>query len=176
MRLTRRPAFERGRRRLLLLTSLLTALAAVPAAIADKPIREVHPVGDDPPPITGECDFAVLAHFEGNEINTTFTDKAGTPVKLLGVFPGNTLTLTNLETGRSITLPATGSFQARIGSDGSGAFTVTGHGPWFPNPVTGEPGIWYQSGQLAATVDSGGDVTSVTVSGSLVDLCGQLGR
>jgi hypothetical protein len=174
MRFTRRPGVERRRRRLLLLASLLTALAVVPAATADKPIREVHPVGDDPPPVTGQCGFPVLAHFEGNEINTTFTDKTGNPVKLLGVFPGNTLTLTNLDTDRSITLPATGSFQARIDADGSGAFMVTGHGPWFPNPVTGEPGIWYQSGQLAATVDSNGNVTSVTVSGTLVNLCGQL--
>jgi hypothetical protein len=161
-------------RRPLALGIVLAALVLVPAAIANKPTRDVHPVGDDPPPITGQCDFAVLAHFEGNEINTTFTDKAGNPVKLLGVFPGNTLTLTNLDTDKLITLPATGSFQARIEADGSGSFMVTGHGPWLPNPITGEPGIWYQSGSLVATVDTNGDVTSVKVTGTLVNLCGQL--
>ena len=96
------------RRGVLLLSTVLIALAVAPAAIADKPTREIVP-GPDDVVFTGQCGFPVLAHIEGVEIHTTFTDKQGNVVKLLGVFPGNTLTLTNLDTGKSVTLPATGA-------------------------------------------------------------------
>ncbi|HSB38597.1 MAG TPA: hypothetical protein VLD13_05860 [Gaiellaceae bacterium] len=113
-------------------------------------------------------------HIEGKEIDTTFTDKDGDPVKLIGVLPGNTLTLTNLDTGTSITVRATGPFQLRLNPDGSAAGKVTGHGAWLSNPVTGEPGIWYQSGQVTATLDEEGNTTSVSNAGQLVDLCPRL--
>jgi hypothetical protein len=160
-------------RRLLLLSTVLLALVVVPAATADRPTREIVPHPDDRV-IDDQCAFAVLAHIDGYEIDTTFTDKAGNPVKLLGVFPGNTLTLTNLETSKSITLPATGSFQLRLHPDGSASATVTGHGPWIQNPVTGETGIWYQSGQVSAQFDADGNMTSIRNTGTLVDLCPQL--
>ena len=115
------------RRGLLLLSTVLVALVVVPAASANKPMREVIPAPDDKV-ITGQCAFPVLGHIEGSEIDTTFTDKAGNPVKLIGVFPGNTLTLTNLDTGKSITVGATGSFQLRVEPDGSGSGMVTGQG------------------------------------------------
>jgi hypothetical protein len=119
--------------------------------------------------------FPVLGHIEGSEIDTTFADRAGNPVKLLGVFPGNTLTLTNLESGTSITLGATGSFQLRVEPDGSGSGMVTGHGAWPDgNPVTGEPGIWYQKGRVSATFDAEGNTTSIRSTGTLVNLCPRL--
>jgi hypothetical protein len=161
------------RRGFLLLSTLAMTLAVVPAATANKPIREVIPAPDDMV-IADQCAFPVLGHIEGKEIDTTFTDKDGNPVKLLGVFPGNTLTLTNLETDTSITLGATGSFQLRLKPDGSSAGKVTGHGAWLSNPVTGEPGIWYQSGQVTATIDAEGNTTSVSNTGTLVDLCPRL--
>jgi hypothetical protein len=45
----------------------------------------------------------------------------------------------------------------------------------YPSPVTGEPGIWYSSGRLALTFDTEGNITSVTSTGKLVNLCDQLG-
>jgi hypothetical protein len=161
------------RRGLLVLSTVLLAIAVVPAATANKPIHEIIPAPPDIV-ITDQCAFDVLAHIEGSEIDTTFTDKAGNPVKLLGVFPGNKLTLTNVGTGASVTLPATGSFQALINPDGSGSAKVTGHGPWISNPVTGEPGVWYQSGQVSATFDADGNTTSIESKGKLDDLCPQL--
>jgi hypothetical protein len=160
-------------RGLLLLSIGLTALAVAPLAAADKPMREIIPAPDDIV-FTDQCAFPVLAHIEGSEIDTTFTDKDGNPVKLLGVFPGNMLTLTNLDTGTSLTLPATGSFQLRVKSDGSGSAKVTGHGPSVPNPITGEPGIWYLSGRLFATFDADGNTTSMGNTGKLVNLCPRL--
>ena len=154
--------------------AVLTALAVAPAAIAAKPTREIIPAPEDRL-INDQCSFPVLGHIEGSEIDTTFTDRAGNPVKLLGVFPGNTLTLTNLDTGRSITLGATGSFQLRVEPDGSGSAMVTGLGAWPEgNPITGEPGIWYQRGRVSATFDAEGNTTSLTSSGTLVNLCTQL--
>ena len=155
------------------LSIILIALAVAPVATADKPIREVIPAPEDRL-ITDQCPFPVLGHIEGKEIDTTFTDKDGNPVKLIGVFPGNTLTLTNLDTETSITVGATGSFQLRLNPDGSAAGKVTGHGAWLSNPVTGEPGIWYQSGQVTATIDEEGNTTSVSNAGKLVNLCPQL--
>jgi hypothetical protein len=163
------------RRELVVFTTVFIALAVAPAATANRPAREVISAPDDMV-ITGQCAFSVLAHIEGREIDMTFTNRAGDPVKLIGVFPGNTVTLTNLDDpGTSITLGATGSFQLRAERDGSASAKVTGHGAWpAGNPVTGEPGIWYQSGQVSATFDADGNMTSVNNTGRLVDLCTQL--
>jgi hypothetical protein len=162
------------RRGLLLLSTVLLALALVPAAAANRPMRVIIPAPDDRV-ITDQCAFSVLGHIEGSEIDTTFFDRAGNPVKLLGVFPGNALTLTNLDTGRSITVGATGSFQLRVERDGSGSAMVTGQGAWPDgNPITGEPGIWYQSGRVSATFDAEGNTTSINSTGILVDLCAEL--
>ena len=154
--------------------AIATAVAlGAPAASANPPTREIVPAADDVV-ITGQCAFPVLGHIEGDEIDTTFTDKAGNTVKLMGVFPGNTLTLTNLDTGKSITLVATGQFHAQLKRDGSGFVLVTGHGPFVPHPITGEPGIWYLSGRLMAELDADGNPTSLRLTGSLVNLCSQL--
>jgi len=162
------------RRGILLFLTVLIGLAVVPAATANKPTREIIPAPDDRV-ITGQCTFPVLGHIDGKEIDTTFTDKTGNPIKLLGVFPGNTLTLTNLVTSKSITVGATGSFQLRVEPDGSGTGMVTGLGAWPDgNPVTGEPGIWYQSGRVTATFDAEGNTTSIKSTGKLVNLCTQL--
>jgi hypothetical protein len=161
------------RRGLLFLSIVLIALALAPAASARKPVRDINPSQDDVV-IADQCAFPVLAHVEGREIITTFIDKAGNPVKQIGVFPGNTLTLTNLDTGKPIAVVSTGSYHARRESDGSGSVMITGHGPFLPNPITGEPGIWYLSGRARATLDARGNVTSAHVSGKLVNLCAQL--
>jgi hypothetical protein len=161
------------RRGLLLLSTVLLALAVAPVATAVKPMREVNPVQDDMV-IAGQCAFRVLAHIDGREIVTNFTDKAGDLVKQIVVFPANTVTLTNLDGGKSITLVATGSFQARAHPDGSVSFKITGHGAFPSNPITGELGIWYLSGRLFAHFDAEGNLTSTGNAGNLVDLCPRL--
>ena len=158
-----------------LTVAVLTALAIASSATAAKPTREIIPAPEDRL-ITNQCSFPVLGHIEGSEIDTTFTDRDGNPIKLLGVFPGNTLTLTNLDAGNSITVGATGSFQLRVERDGSGSAMVTGQGAWPDgNPITGEPGIWYQSGRVSTTWDAEGNTTSLESTGILVNLCVRLG-
>ena len=167
------------RRGILLLSTVLIALAVVPAAIANKPpwvpYRDIIQTHEDHP-IPGQCAFPVLFHVEGPEIQTTFFDKAGNPIRLLGVFPGETITLTNLDTGKSLTVGGAGSFQLRVEPDGSGSAMATGLGVWHDgNPVTGEPGLWYQSGRVSTTWDAEGNTTSLKSTGKLVNLCPRLG-
>ncbi len=162
------------RRGFLFLSAVVIALALVPAATANKPTREIVPAPGDEV-FTDQCAFPVLGQIEGGEINTTFTDKAGNPVRLLGVFPGQTLTWTNLEPGKSITLHNAGSFQARAERDGSVTISITGRGPLPNDVVGGEPGLWYlNGGRVFVTLDAEGNPTSVTVRGNVVNLCGQL--
>jgi hypothetical protein len=176
MKLSRRFIHKGGamHRGLLLLSMVLLALAVAPLAAANKPAQEIIPAPDDVV-LADQCAFPVLAHIEGGEIDTTFFDKAGNITKLHGVFPGQTLTATNLDTGKSITVVDAGSFQARAASDGSVTVKITGHGP-IPNFVTGESGLWYlNSGQVLLTFDADGNLTSVRSTGNLVDLCTRLG-
>ena len=160
-------------RKLLFVSTVLFALAVTTPASASKPIREIHPSQDDVV-ITDQCAFPVFGHIDGVEIVTTFTNAAGTPVKQIVAFPGNTVTFTNVDSGASITVMGTGSSQLRAEPDGSTSARSMGHGPFFPNPVTGEPGIWYLSGQGTATIDPQGNVISVKLAGRLVDLCPRL--
>jgi hypothetical protein len=159
-------------RRSLLLSSVVAVLTVAAPASAVQPVREVHTQGDFV--ITHQCDDPILGHIDGVEIIKTFTDAVGTPVKQIVTFPGNRITFTNLSSEASITVMGTGSSQLRGQSDGSTSARAMGHGPFFPNPLTGEPGIWYLSGQGAATLDRHGNVTSAELHGRLVDLCPRL--
>jgi hypothetical protein len=161
------------RRGVLFLSTVLICLALAPAASAKKPTREINPSQDDVV-ITDQCAFPVVGHIDGVEIIRTWTDDAGNPVKQIVTFPGNRLTFTNLDTGASVTVVGTGSSQLRALRDGSVSARAMGHGPFFPNPLTGEPGIWYLSGQGRAVLDSQGNVISARLSGRLVDLCPRL--
>lgn len=158
-------------RRLLFLTTVVTFAMTAPAS-ATKPIRESGAQGDTV--IKNQCAFPVLGQIEGIEVIKTFTDAAGNPVKQIVSFPSNRITLTNLDSGTSVTLMATGSSQLRAEADGSTSARAMGHGPFFPNPITGEPGIWYLSGQGRATIDAQGNMTSAKLAGRLVDLCPSL--
>jgi len=158
------------RRALVLISAIVISLALAPAASASKPVREVNPSQGEIV-IRGQCDFPVLGHIDGPEIIKTWIDDAGNPVKQIVTFPGNMLTFTNLRTGASVTVAGTGSSQLRAQKDGSVSARAMGHGPFFPNPLTGEPGIWYLSGQGRATLDSDGNVISARLAGKLVDLC-----
>jgi hypothetical protein len=164
---------------LLLLSTVLIALATVPAATANPPdwVPSRDIISDQPDhTVPDQCAFPVLFHVEGPEIQTTFFDRAGSPIRLLGVFPGETITLTNLDTGQSLTVGGTGSFQLRVEPDGSGSAMATGLGVWHDgNPVTGEPGLWYQSGRVSTTWDAEGNTTSLRSTGTLVNLCAELG-
>jgi hypothetical protein len=163
------------RRGVLVLSTVLIALAVAPAAGANKPFREVIP---NPPDriFEDQCAFPVLGHIDGVEIRITFTDHAGNPVKLLSIFPNNRLTLTNLDTDASITVVSTGSFHVRAERDGSVSVDINGHGPLPPEVAGGEPGLWYlDGGRVSGTLDEEGNLTSIESRGHIVNLCDRLG-
>jgi hypothetical protein len=56
---------------------------------------------------------------------------------------------------------------------GSTTARAMGHGVFFPNPLTGERGIWHLSGKGTAIIDPNGNVSN-SLSGRLVNLCPQL--
>ena len=166
------------RRRLLLLSAVAClALALAPLTTANnsnKPDRQITSDQGDGL-IEGACAFPVFAHVVGREIDTTFSVRDRTVMKLLGIFPGNTWTLTNLDTGTSITVGNTSSFHQRTAPNGSFSAKVVGRGIWpFENPLTGEPGIWYQQGKVSGSFDRDGNPISINGTGSLVNLCPQL--
>jgi len=159
-------------RKVLVLAVVVTVLAVASSASATKPIREVNEQGDGV--IRGQCAFPVLGHIDGVEIIKTWVNDAGDPIKQIVTFPNNRITLTNLRSGASITVMGTGTSQLRAHGDGSTSARAMGHGPFFPNPLTGEPGIWYLSGQGTTRIDGNGQVTDVALHGRLVDLCPRL--
>jgi len=157
---------------LVLIVTAVSMLFVAPDASATKPIREVNEQGDGV--IRGQCAFPVLGHIDGVEIIKTWVNDAGDPIKQIVTFPNNRITLTNLRSGASITVMGTGTSQLRARGDGSTSARAMGHGPFFPNPLTGEPGIWYLSGQGTTRIDGNGQVTDVALHGRLVDLCPRL--
>ena len=160
-------------RKLAFLSTVLLTLAIAPTAFAAPPTRDIQPSQDDVV-ITDQCVFPVLAHIDGSETIKVFTDTAGVPVKQIQTFPGNRLTFTNTTSGTSLSLMATGATIVRAQSEGGVSVQITGHGPFVPNPLTGEPGIWYLTGRGTATFDAQGNQTSVTIAGRLDNLCPQL--
>ena len=160
-------------RTLLVMSTALSALAFTQPASAAPPSRDIQPSQDDVV-ITDQCDFPVLAHVHGSETITTYTDASGVPVKQIYTFPGNQMTFTNLESGASVTVMATGATVVRAAADGGVSVQITGHGPFAPHPLSGEPGIWYLSGRARATFDADGVLTSAVVTGGLDDLCPRL--
>jgi hypothetical protein len=165
------------RRRLLLFSAFLcAALAITPLTAAsngNKPDRQIT-LDQGDATIEGECAFPVFVHIAGREIDTGFSVKNRTVFRLLGIFPGNTWTLTNLDTEKSITVGSTSSFHARVEADGSFSAKVVGTGVWVENPLTGEPGFWYQHGQVGGVFDADGNPITLRGTGSLVNLCSQL--
>jgi hypothetical protein len=160
-------------RKMMFLSTVVVVLAAAAPVLAVEPERRINPSQDDVV-INDQCDFPVLGHVEGPEIIMTFFDAAGDPVKQIVAYPGHRITLTNVNTGTSLTVLGTGSSQIQVEPDGSASLRSMGHGPFFPNPLTGEPGIWYLSGQGESTLDPLGNPTSATLHGRLVNLCDRL--
>lgn len=159
-------------RKFLFLSTVVVALAMTTPASATKPIRESGPQGETV--INDQCAFPVLGHIDGVEVIKTWLDDAGNPVKQIVTFPGNRITFTNLDSGVSVAVMGTGSSQLRAAPDGSTSARSMGHGPFFPNPITGELGIWYLSGQGKATIDSQGNMVAAELEGRFVDLCPKL--
>ena len=160
------------RRRVLILTALLLALAIAPAATAGKPTREVLPPFPDA--VLDQCGFPVLDHEEGQTVLLSFTDDQGNLVRQIITGPGLTEILTNLDTGKTLVFHIPGPGFLDLNPDGSGTFTGAGPFFFFAHPATRTPGLFYTTGRFVITFDANGDRTSFESVGPIIDVCAEL--
>ena len=154
----------------LVLVLTLPVLLVGQSALAGKPTIERIPVDDVF--IDESCGFPVEAHFTGTVVRITWTDEDGT-VQIREAYPRFRQTLTNLETGETITNNISGP--ARIIERPDGSFTLVGTGTWGwdAHPVTGESGLFLSKGRFVFSVDIEGN-ESFSIVGTIVDLCPKL--
>ena len=102
---------------------LVLAFAVVAKAVPPQrfPVEHV----DESLIIDDRCDFPVVLRVEGDLRQTLFFDQ-GNVTRVLTVYPNFRVTLTNLETGKSITSPAPAVEHLNINLDGSALIAVTG--------------------------------------------------
>jgi hypothetical protein len=138
-----------------------------------------HSPGDDfvVSAADGGCTFDVLIHSEFEGIDRVFVDENGSFVR--NVFTANgggTQTLTNLDTGSSLTVHIPGPGFFRVNADGTATMTGTGPWTWFgPLPLSDAPGIFLLRGKFVISFDDQGNVVDYTRQGpEPVDLCAQL--
>lgn len=151
----------------LVLVSLfaLAALVLVPSALSDPPTIQRFPI-DVTLLDNVDCGFPVQIHIAGTDLEITSGHR------VFDAFPQSTATLTNLETGRSITVSTAGPGHTTFGADGS--VTLVGTGPaLFFFEFQGNPGITLLNGRSVLTIDSQGNQTFSSVGGTR-DLCAEL--
>ena len=151
------------------LATLAALVMAAPSAQAAPPTHERVPVDDEF--IDESCGFRVQGHATGVMLVIEWVDKDGTTRRFEG-FPQGRLTLTNVRTGKSLTVNAAGS--AHITENPDGRFTAVGTGNWgFPfDPENGAPGFVLFSGRWVFIEAQG--TTSFRFVGKKVDLCAEL--
>jgi hypothetical protein len=143
----------------------LASLALVPSALSDPPTIQRFPIDatflDDV-----DCGFPVQVDVVGTDLEITSGDR------VFDAFPQSTATLTNLDTGTSITVSIAGPGHTTFGADGSVTFVGTGP-TLFLFLFQGNPGITLLNGRFVLTIDSQGNQTFSSVGGTR-DLCAEL--
>lgn len=157
------------RRLVVVLLVTLAALIAGPSAQA-APFPERVLVDDQF--TTDACGFPVEVHITGFAIILEWPNEDG-GFRFFAAGPQIKATLTNLDTGETITVNIAGPTFVTENADGS--FTFVGTGTWLrsTNPETGEPGLFQSAGRFGVTVDAEGNETFFEV-GRFVDLCPKL--
>jgi hypothetical protein len=160
------------RRLVLILLTALLAFAASPAAAVPPERSKLDPAEFT---IEAVCDFDVEyseVRVHGNEI--VFFDQGGDLAK--AIIAGNfVVTLTNAETGSSLTLNISGQFFVTPNPDGSQ--TLVGHGRNLFFTVTPEPFFVFHVGRAALTIsftEESVDLVFNEVSGKGNDICDAL--
>lgn len=143
----------------------LASLLLVPSALSDPPTIQRFPIDatflDDV-----DCGFPVQIDVVGTDLEITSGDR------VFDAFPQSTATLTNLDTGTSITVSIAGPGHTTLGADGSVTFVGTGPTLFFLQ-FLGNPGITLLNGRFVLTIDSQGNLTFSSVGGTR-DLCAEL--
>ena len=158
------------RRLSVVLLLAVAALMAGPSALAAPPDHERVPVDDLF--TTDSCGFPVEVHITGFAVIHVRESKDGS-VHFFSAGPQIKATLTNLDTGESITVNIAGPVHQTDNPDGS--FTFVGTGTWLrsAHPETHEPGLFRSAGRFGVIVDTEGNETFFE-HGRLTDLCPKL--
>jgi hypothetical protein len=155
-----------------LLLVTLAALLAAPSAQAAQPTVERFPVNNQG--IDDEtCGFPVETTIIGSVVAIRFEEGR---VLYIEADPQLKMTLTNLDTGETITANISGPTHVFATADEGITELQTGLWARFENPETGEQGLFQSAGLLRITVDAEGDIESVQFVGRVTDLdvCAQL--
>jgi hypothetical protein len=145
-------------------------VVAAPSALAAKPTIQRVPINDTF--VDTSCGFPVEVHATGFMITIQWVDADGT-THTIGAFPQAKNTLTNLDTGTTITVNVSGPAKITEGADGSFTLVGTGLWGWGNNPETGEPGQFLTAGRFVVSIDAAGN-ESFQIVGTITDLCPQL--
>ena len=166
--------------------SVLRPLAAVTVAVgiglialapAAGAASKRVPVANPDFTTTTACSFPVAFHaLVNNEYQTTTPQPDGTT--LIKIEGSLFATLTNGNTGKSITVNISGPGTFTINADGSSSSTFRGRSLFFFGAAAqtsfGVPGILLTSGLVNFTQDSSGNFTSFAPNGSSTDECAAL--
>ena len=111
----------------------------------------------------------------GNQAERLFRTKDGVTYIIVGGH-GTVLTVTNVETGKSVTFPTNGSVtKTKVYPDGSADFQLTGKNLFvlFPGDDPGPSTILY-TGRVTFSNDIAGVSTVTSTSGTQRDICAEI--
>ena len=144
--------------------------AATPSVAAPQP---PEPISYDLPAGQG-CAFAL--HIQGEGGNRV--ERVSTDVHVISAGKGYTLTFTNADTGKTLTLDGNGSVEIKKDNgDGTVTFTNLGHNVLvlFPTDVPAGPSTTLYVGSVVYTVDLVSGVFTLNAhSGTTTDICAAL--
>jgi hypothetical protein len=146
----------------------LASLLLVPSALSDPPTIQTFPI-DATFLDTVDCAFPVQIDIAGTDLEIT----SASGDRVFDAFPNSRATLTNLDTGTSLTVNIAGPSHTTIGADGSITFVGTGTALFFLQ-FRGNPGITFFIGRFVLTFDAQGNETSFSTVGTSRDLCAEL--
>jgi hypothetical protein len=86
-----------------------------------------------------------------------------------------TMTATNLDSGKSVSVNLSGNSKLTFNSDGSGFFSNVGGTVYIPPSSPGFDTLTLFQGRFAQSFDSQGNVVSKQLAGTATDLCAVLG-
>ncbi len=154
---------------------LLTTLGILMALAVAAPVVSAQPGGGPPEPIDETpqeldpgvvCEFGVLLEQTGK---TKEIDLPGD--RTITIFPGTRATLTNLETGKQVTLNITGTFDERVLENGDVLTVLRGRNL----ALDPEAGFVLTKGRFSFAFDAEGNlIQPLSGKGKLVDVCGLL--
>jgi hypothetical protein len=162
--------------RVLMLSLAISAVAAAPVGAAGPAKSKLDPLTVEFPAGVVCPEFAVRWSFGegGNSLVFPARSNGDQLTRQVGLI--SSVTVTNLDTGRSVTIRGGGQLSFLGHSDGT--LEVFGNGTviagYFPTDVGG-PSMWLFRGHLHDTVDATFTATKHTFVGSATNLCAAVG-